>query len=483
MCPTASSPLFYISHLTALLESIALIIDQHQNVVDKYYGSGKMIRVVDRLQREADRVVRNLVEGWEEERRVGRLISETRQTSFAYLNNPVGSQTQGQASHHGTGPGTGLGIGIGIGTGAAVSSSLAALSQAQQNLASHIPSAASTLLANYAGTRRGQQPEQQGARASHDEPTAPVVPDGPDPRDVDRVLGEMIALSGRWALYRRFVWNRLVEGESDEEGEEEDGDERRQDEQQRDREGALVSSPSSSSSSSSSSASTSSLSPVLRILNNSDSQKAVDHMMRTYYEPLEAWYLRTSIEKAHKLDVPDLSSRPYLSSVVDDVFYLLKLVSTRLFSTGFLSTLISMRETLVQIIERDYLGVLQKKMDAVYSGGGAALTLPSLPGQSREAERERKERDLRTSYSVLLNDLDQSAQYMDLLIEDLLGNDTILQSWLDVDLETVQEEIRKFSDLSTRMRSMAKVSGNGSFASSSAWCPSTELPFFFYVSF
>jgi hypothetical protein len=61
--------------LTSLLESIAHIIDQHQPVVDKYYGAGHMGTVVGRLVAESDRVVRNLVEGWEEERRVGRLVS------------------------------------------------------------------------------------------------------------------------------------------------------------------------------------------------------------------------------------------------------------------------------------------------------------------------------------------------------------------------------------------------------------------------
>ena len=71
---TASSSLYYLTSLTSLLESIAHIIDQHQPVVDKYYGKKRMRTVVGRLVGESDRVVRNLVEGWEEERRVGRLV-------------------------------------------------------------------------------------------------------------------------------------------------------------------------------------------------------------------------------------------------------------------------------------------------------------------------------------------------------------------------------------------------------------------------
>lgn len=75
ICGAASSPLYYITNLTTLLESIALIIDQHQPVVEKYYGEGKMRVVVVRLQAEGDKGVKSLVEGWEEERRVGRLVS------------------------------------------------------------------------------------------------------------------------------------------------------------------------------------------------------------------------------------------------------------------------------------------------------------------------------------------------------------------------------------------------------------------------
>lgn len=54
-----------------------MIIDQHQPIVDKYYGEGKMLVVVGRLMGECDRVVKGLVEGWEEERGVQRKVAST----------------------------------------------------------------------------------------------------------------------------------------------------------------------------------------------------------------------------------------------------------------------------------------------------------------------------------------------------------------------------------------------------------------------
>jgi len=163
----------------------------------------------------------------------------------------------------------------------------------------------------------------------------------------------------------------------------------------------------------------------LESVDTSQSQRAITHMLQTYYGPLEAWYLRTSIEKvrtrlvdpstrddnlrrllllpqAHKMDTPDLSERPHVSSVVDDVFYLIKLVFNRGLTSGSITTLRSVMETVGRVVERDYLGVLQKKMDAVYSGGGAAIGLigTNLPGASKEAEREKREKDLRVSFGV-----------------------------------------------------------------------------------
>lgn len=40
--------------LTRLFETIAMVIDRQEAMVDSTYGPGRMLRVIQRLQREAD---------------------------------------------------------------------------------------------------------------------------------------------------------------------------------------------------------------------------------------------------------------------------------------------------------------------------------------------------------------------------------------------------------------------------------------------
>lgn len=321
---TASSSLYYITHLTSLLESIAHIIDQHQPVVDKYYGKGRMRTVVGRLVGESDRVIRNLVEGWEEERRVGRLISETKASRFALLSNPAllpplfASLTNPQATQL----------------------SLSSLANTTSNL--------SSALQSYA----------PGGRKAPSTPVpVPVVEEdpGPDPRDVDRVLGELVALGGRWALFRRFVYSRLA------------------DDDEEDDEAEPVASAGD-----------------IDVIENSGSQRAIENLLKVYYEPLELWYLRSSVEKAHRLDSPDMTSKPHVSSILDDTFYLIKVVLNRVLSSGSLPALRSMRERIATVLERDYSTVLGKKMDSVFA----------LTATYDRAEKERREKDQKKTFIV-----------------------------------------------------------------------------------
>lgn len=61
--------------LTALFESVCNIIDQHQLIVEKYYGIGKMQTVILRLLKECDNSVKKLLDGWEEDRDLKRKVS------------------------------------------------------------------------------------------------------------------------------------------------------------------------------------------------------------------------------------------------------------------------------------------------------------------------------------------------------------------------------------------------------------------------
>lgn len=128
----------------------------------------------------------------------------------------------------------------------------------------------------------------------------------------------------------------------------------------------------------------------MAVIDQSGSQRAIENLLKVYYEPLELWFLRVSIEKAHRLDSPELASRPHMSSILDDTFYLLKLVVNRCLSIGSIATLKSMRLKIVDVVERDYLNVIRRKMEGVYAVVG---------GQDR-SERERREKDQKAAFIV-----------------------------------------------------------------------------------
>lgn len=401
-----SSPLYYLAQLTSLLEAIAHIVDQHQPVIAKYYGRGRMGKVVARLVRESDRVVQRLVEGWEEERRVGRLIADTEASSFPLLSNPALlpplfpslASTAGQLS-------------------------LANLANTTSNI--------SNALQSYA-------PRVKGGVT----PAATPIPEedtGPDARDVDRILGELVALGGRWALFRRFIFARLREDA--------EPDATTASDQTKTAEGAV--------------AADGEAAPAVKtpevdesILSGSLSQRAMENLLRTYYQPLEEWYLRTAVEKAHKLDQADAAGKPYLSSILDDTFYLVKIVLTRALSCGSLDTLARMRARVASVLERDYVDVLSRKMEAVYAAG---------QGVSYDrAEKERREKDQRTAIIIYLNDLDLSGEYVERLLAEWRASPP--QVWDDSEAGRVQEELELFGDLALKFRLKCRAGLDALFA-------------------
>ncbi|PHH75098.1 hypothetical protein CDD82_4600 [Ophiocordyceps australis] len=143
---------FYASALTRLFEHIAQIIDSHGALVERHYGSGKMVRVIERLQMEADVQGGIILDTWSDERAVDRKLTDVKSYPFSFLVQSFLPQ----------GPRGGGGGGI-------------------------------------VGNARGASPAlgNSGARNSEDE--------GVNMKEVDGLLSEIALMLGRWALYTRFI--------------------------------------------------------------------------------------------------------------------------------------------------------------------------------------------------------------------------------------------------------------------------------------
>lgn len=116
----------------------------------------------------------------------------------------------------------------------------------------------------------------------------------------------------------------------------------------------------------------------LPLVEESAFKEALHSDLRAYYEPLELWYFRVAVEKAHSLDEPDFSSRPATSSVLDDVFFMLKKVVSRVIATGNVDLLESAAKKLRSVLEKDFGNVLRRRMDVL---------LPQLAPPRAERER------------------------------------------------------------------------------------------------
>lgn len=137
---------FYASALTKLFEHIAQIVEGHGGLVERHYGSGKMVRVIERLQQEADVQGGIIVDTWSDERGIDRKLTDARSYPFSFLVQSFLPQ----------------------------------------------PPRGGTPRVNSPAIGAGNNP-----RESEDE--------GVNMREVDGLLSEIAVMLGRWSLYTRFL--------------------------------------------------------------------------------------------------------------------------------------------------------------------------------------------------------------------------------------------------------------------------------------
>ncbi|KAI9701791.1 MAG: hypothetical protein M1836_001135 [Candelina mexicana] len=138
---------FCANALTKLFEHIAQIIDGHGGLVERHYGVGKMVKVIERLQLEADVQGGIILETWGEERNVDRMLTDIKSYAFSFL------------------------------------------------VQSFLP-----LPKGSTGTPRASSPAGRDIAASRNSED-----EGVDMKEVDGILSETAVMLGRWSLYSRFL--------------------------------------------------------------------------------------------------------------------------------------------------------------------------------------------------------------------------------------------------------------------------------------
>ncbi|KAF9167818.1 Golgi transport complex subunit 4 [Actinomortierella ambigua] len=304
--------------LIRLFESIAIVIDQHQPVIEKHYGPGKMLRVIQRLQEESDNQSRKILDRFEELRNINRKIREIR----SFRDVPRRLQPPPLVRSLTPQPGS-IGNGGGGGGGSA--------QQSQQN---------------------------QNAMSE-------VI----DPRELDINLNEMVLISQRSHLYNRFLESRakaemevlktVQELNNTKAGGAGENAKK------------LVPTETTTTTITAATTTTSvagsnkqyNESGLLRVSGlTSKVEEVMDH-----YLVMEEFFLRRSVDKAMKINERDRGS--LTSSCVDDVFYILKKTISRAVYTSNVDCLAAMINFIQRTLEMDYLAEFQKEMQTAFSNG------------------------------------------------------------------------------------------------------------------
>lgn len=137
---------FFANAVTKLFEHIAQIVENHGTLVERHYGAGRMVKVIERLQVEADVQGGIILDTWGDERSVDRRLTDVKSYPFSFL------------------------------------------------VSSFLPAQKSS------GISRTNSPAIGGGtngRVSEDE--------GVDMKEVDGLLNETAMMLGRWSLYSRFL--------------------------------------------------------------------------------------------------------------------------------------------------------------------------------------------------------------------------------------------------------------------------------------
>jgi len=401
-----AKPTSIVIQLTSIVEQLALIIDQHQGVVDKYYGPRSMVTVALKLNNELDRLMARILSTWETDHQLNRKLFGVQRYSFTTQNQLLASSNNSGSANP-------------INSPTALHSSLRSLAGNVQRTYNLPQNSASSL--------------NSAAVTSHEEETE-------DPREIDFLIAELAGMSSRWQTYRRFLHARFGGVHPNEPQDREDSE--------------SPISPSTVPKELHASPPTHHCEQFEQLEKTELSNKLGD-LLERFYLPLEAWYLRINIEKAHSADEMDLSSSPHLSSALDDTFYMTKKVMLRLMSAGNVKSVGAGLSKIHEILHRDFGDVMKKRLESVSANLSAGTSVGF--GMKTSEEKEKRERSVRISYVVYLNDLSMASEYVIRLVDEITNGPVLTQSFfIPTEINEVKSSLGELRKLSQKMAGINK---------------------------
>lgn len=216
--------------------------------------------------------------------------------------------------------------------------------------------------------------------------------DAVDMKEVDALLNESAMMLGRWSLYARFLATKTTPT-----GEE------------------TPTTPSGDHS-------TKSLLHMPTFLNNSTLNKKTNAHLIEPFNLLSTFFIRRSVEKSFQLDeapadltlnpnkaLPATANPPFITSVVDDVMYIVSQVLQRTLSTGQKAVVGNVVPSIGRVLGSDFFGMIQRRMrDECYPKAAIQGAMPP--------------EGVIVSFLVLMNNIDVATDYVKRIVAGALGD-------------------------------------------------------------
>ncbi|TIC22987.1 COG4-domain-containing protein [Wallemia mellicola] len=189
-----------------------------------------------------------------------------------------------------------------------------------------------------------------------------------------------------------------------------------------------------------------------QLLHSSRTSALLNQYLNENYISLEMNYFKNSLRKAIEVDETDEDSTPYTSSVLDDAFYVYKIILDRLVGCGNISILKNALGSITDLFETVLIDNLQSEFaKAIKPRTSKMISQQAKTNYNTYNTYNHKSKIVRVS--ACLNNLDLCSEYNIRILSNLMNERTLQRSYEDVDMAFVRDTLSGLKRMSDTAQS------------------------------